>query len=398
MLIKCVFFILIYALIVNAEIRLDDDPRINHLFNQYLKYYDCSNNEKDCYSHLRSKLELKQAKKKYATEGMISPWPFYKEHFPGGEWLEEEKKFSVEHAFDEAGKILWIDTHMTHLFFYSDSFVEELLFNCFGKLQLVRHYYYEDNKIQRMLTFFSYQGTDTFYKWENGLLKKAVSRSWKNEKILFPNRPWENSISEEFYYQYRYEYVNKNLSTIKQDYLKNNKVISTELIYDADIKSIDLNEFINEVQRKLIISVKKSLEKYKLANEPTAIFITYCSSGWDLTPTLEICNESPVAGISLLDCSSQSILLECQELKDLWARLYLLASSKDEYELYRQILYNVSNVLNNNKSYIFDSNIKNTFFSAGDSSDGFNLIEDIKRSRSGTVIECIFLFIGLKKD
>lgn len=348
--------------------------------------------EPEAFAAARLEVESKVVQWRRATDQMEGIEPHYKKHFPGGRWLKEGQEGGHAHGYDERGRILIVDESenmpIKVMWFYSEAHCEEIRFDSQGRAFLIVHHRPgQGGRLEWTLFQRSDGGGESLYRWSGGRLVSQEHRYHKHSNYLTRTTPWDGRFREETFSRTTYEYgLDGEVERISIDGLLDGQPVNQpRVIYQRKKKGESLASCSKDLESALIQAVPQRLTRVKLDSPAYCLFLQYCSSGWDLAPTLKVATEAHRRAVEeeMLwwyagEVEDPALELEWPGLEEGWRKFYQLMGSNFDPAL--KLLRKVAKTLNARGLDTEMPTAPDFVVTAADSSDGVEIEDDLRAS------------------
>ncbi len=360
------------------------DAEHRALLDRYLHFQDPK-----AFEQLRRALVPFVTQWRWASDEMALPAPHYKKFFVGGRWLKKDGDpvNDYHHGFDAEGRIRVIDAYHTILVDYRDDLTEEIRFDHRSCAIYVKHFFHDAHgRVTRSIVIRSDGGGDSKYEWEDDRLIRIVSWQWRFDELIFPDEPWNEKREDSFRYDYEFSYAaDGEVEQIVLVYPNTDEKYS-EVEYRRKKKGETVKALTKELETRLLERIPERLKELKPASPVYAVFLTYCSSGWELPPMLIVATDADrqraEAGYQwyLNELGVDFTSLEDPELSDRWGLYYQLMAEAENFQVCVKMLRSVARRLNDEGLSSWLKTTDDAVITAADSTDGIAIQEDLKHS------------------
>jgi len=337
----------------------------------------------DAWAAARAQVESKVVLCRRASDQMEGREPHYKRHFPGGRWLKEGQDGGHPHGYDDCGRILIVDESPTMpykvLWLYSEALCEEVRVDGQGRAVLIVHHRTSDGGLLDWTIFQRADGGgESLYCWSGGRLASHQNRYHKHSDFRRKTTPWDGRFFEETYSLTTYEYgLDGEVDRISLDGLREGQLMgSPRILYQRKKKGESVASMSKELEAALLQAIPERLAQVKLDSPAYCMFLQYCSSAWDLPPTLKVATQAHRDQVdeelvwSPGEVEDPAIELDWPGLDESWRKFYQVMGSNWDPAL--KLLRKVARSLNERG---FDFVV-----TAADSSDGVDIGDDVRAS------------------
>jgi hypothetical protein len=321
---------------------------------------------------------------------MASPEPHYKKFFRGGRWKKEgtgKKEQDEKHGFDKQGRIRVIDAYHSLLFDYRDDHIEEIRFDHRNCAVYVKHYFFETNpdRFHRSLSLRSNGGIESHYQWSGDRIEKIEARGWTAEDLIFEDETWSGDIYSNDYYDYLFTY-DPNDGEIREIKRVSPDPDSdwVEIEYRRKKKGETVKSVAQELEEMLLKRIPERLSDYQSESPVYALFLIYCSSGWECDPQIlpaseemkdnadpELCWFVGGLGVEWLDLGDKQI-------SDRWTMFYQLMTEESNFMASVELLRRVARKLNDADPPVLSNTTQDFIVTSTDSVDGIDVMQDLE--------------------
>lgn len=329
-----------------------------------------------------------------ATDRMLSPEPFYKERYRGGRWAREGETLShpTDHGFDAAGNPVFIKDYYPTLLLYSPGFIEEIRhYERQHTISYLSHFYFDARgRLVRQLEATSLRLSDTTFTWEGDRLVHSEEQEIREDWTEVED-PLAGPVQLQPYITRVYDYgTDGKIERITLKGLSDRD----EIEYQRPQKRQSAASVSKELEEELLRIIPLALQAAAIPDPLYCVFLTYCSSGWNLLPVLclasvkdrELCDY----GDGDFDTESMWLTSELKHglwidlpddgLSERWSLFYQLMGAAEDFGTCPKMLRRVAKRLNE-QDWTGTLPVTDDFiFTASDTSDRYDTRDDLPPS------------------
>lgn len=349
---------------------------------------------------LLKQAEATVAKWQEATGTMYSPEPWYSKRYPGGRWKREGENIpnAWAHGFDSDGRTIIMKCEgATLLYKHEQNLIEELrVFDDFSLAGITQYEMVAGQVVRSVTVHVTWIGLND-YTWENGRVVRSelhIAHDWMDMPEAVKKRTDISKYGDRFY-----------------SYTANGELECITLIvegakpkieYRKPKKSQTVVSVAEEIEESLVQLIPLAVKRKRPKDPLYCIFLSYCSSGWDLTPVIYLAtikDREQAIGDDFVDLDVMWGLNDLPRLIEIhignagfsrkWSLLHQLMRESGEFFQVPNLLRRVAQSLNHTK---LDPEIlccDEFVFTAADSADGVPIGDDLPASVSNAQLSVL---------
>lgn len=340
--------------------------------------------ESEACALVRSEVESQVVRWRRGSEQMDGYVPHFKKHFSGGRWLKEGQEGGCLHGYDNRDRLLIADSVV---WIHSEELCEEIRFDSHGLAILISlHRVGPSGLLDWSIFQRADGGGERVYRWSGTRLEGLENRYHKHSNYFPRTTPWDGRFREESFSLTTYEYgLDGEVERISEDWLLDGQPAKNpRVVYQRKKKGESVASLSKEVEAALLQAIPERLARVTLDSPAYCLFLQYCSSGWDLAPTLVVATEAHRGSVDeeLVwapgEVEAPALELEWPRWEESWRRLHQLMGGNFDPAL--KLLRKVAKTLNERGLQTVLRTTSDFIVTAADSSDGVEIDDDFRAS------------------
>jgi hypothetical protein len=288
--------------------------------------------------------------------------------------------------------VVTIGAYYPTIFLYRPGFIEEIRhYEEERSVSVLQHYFLDEHgHVVRQISATSERLADTTYIWEGDRLVHSADQEIR-ENWTEAEDPLAAPVQLKPYIERVYQYgPDGKLDRITLKGLSE----KGEIEYRRPQKRESVKTVAKELEEKLVEIIPPALTGATIPDPLYCVFLTYCSSGWDLRPNLclapvkdrELCDygdgDFDVEGMWSTAELKHALWLDLDDdaLSDRWGLFYQLMGGAEDFSNCPKLLRRVAKHLNSQDWTGILPVTDDFIFTAVDTSDGVMLEEDLPPS------------------